>query len=90
MRCANPLLRLRIPIHFIMIPPRRRRARLMILRPSTRRISFFDVLHPGSAEGVGKGGVIEEEVAAYLKYVVSEGFVVGSDGEREGEMGWDG
>ena len=53
-RTPGPLIRLLAPRHGVMIPPRRRDARLVVLGAAAARVALLDVLDAGGPEGVGE------------------------------------
>ena len=52
MRTPDPLGRLLLPRHGLVIPPPARDARLVVLGAAAGRVALFDVLHAVGPEGV--------------------------------------
>lgn len=77
MRAPDPLGRLRIPLHRLMIPSLRRRAWQMVLGAAAGRVSLLDVLDAGCSEGI-REYVLGDAVSSTCGHDVSG--MYGSDG----------
>ena len=86
MLTPDPLRRLRIAPHGIMIPPFRRRARLVVLGPAAGRVALLDVRHAGGSERVGEYVLGDAVAGAWVIITLCErGIVWIRVGKRERE-----